>query len=190
MKATTIVHRVAFHETDAMGIVHHSNYVRYLEVARVHWLDEHDRPYRDYVEAGHHFATTRLDLRYHRAAAFDELLNVQTWLEWVRGVSLAMAYEVTRGGDRILSGSSEHALVDLGGRLSRIPPERRSALRALARTEGPGVRRRTDREDRGGSGSSGGSAPATSILLPRAQNEAGQHRPSRDQVVFRSARSA
>ena len=40
MNATTIMHRVPFFETDAMGIVHHANYVRYLELARVAWMDE------------------------------------------------------------------------------------------------------------------------------------------------------
>ncbi len=143
MKGTTILHRVAFYETDAMGIVHHSNYVRYLELARVRWMDEHDQPYREYVAAGHHFATTRLDLRYHRAAAFDDELAVRTWLEWVRGASLAMAYDVTHEGAKILSGTTEHALVDLGGRLKRIPPERRSALRVFARLAEPERRRPT-----------------------------------------------
>ena len=38
-----------FYETDAMGVVHHSNFVRYLELARVAWLDAHDRPYVEYV---------------------------------------------------------------------------------------------------------------------------------------------
>ena len=39
--ATTITyaHRVGFHETDAMGIVHHSNYLKFCEDARVVWLE-------------------------------------------------------------------------------------------------------------------------------------------------------
>ena len=39
---STVRHRVPFYETDAMAIVHHANYVRYFELARVVWLDEHD----------------------------------------------------------------------------------------------------------------------------------------------------
>ncbi|HVH05686.1 MAG TPA: hotdog domain-containing protein, partial [Myxococcota bacterium] len=45
-----------------MGVVHHSNYVRFLELARIVWLDEHHRPYRDYVADGLHFATTRVEV--------------------------------------------------------------------------------------------------------------------------------
>jgi acyl-CoA thioester hydrolase len=36
-----VQHRVPFYETDAMGVVHHANYVKYLELARIAWLDEH-----------------------------------------------------------------------------------------------------------------------------------------------------
>jgi acyl-CoA thioester hydrolase len=125
---STIEHRVAFYETDAMGIVHHSNYVRFLELARVVWMDEHDRPYREYAAEGLHFATTAVELHYHRSAAFDDVLAVTTWMEWVRRASLRMAYEIRRGDERIASGASEHAMVDLAGRPRGIPPERRARL--------------------------------------------------------------
>jgi acyl-CoA thioester hydrolase len=128
---TTIAHRVAFYETDAMKIVHHSNYVRYLELARIVWLDEHHRPYRDYVAEDLHFATTRVEIDYLRSAVYDDVLRVSTWLEWVRGASLRMAYE-TRCGDALVSiAASEHAVVDGQGRLRRIPRERRAELAAL-----------------------------------------------------------
>jgi len=126
----TARHRVAFYETDAMGIVHHSNYVRFLEEARVVWMDEHDRPYREYAAEGLHFATTSVELRYLRTSAFDDVLAITTWLEWVRGASLRMAYEIHRGGDLVARGATEHAMVDLSGRVRRIPPERRAVLLA------------------------------------------------------------
>jgi acyl-CoA thioester hydrolase len=131
-KVTTIEHRVPFYETDAMGVVHHSNYVRYLELARIVWLDEHHRPYRDYVADGFHFATTRVELDYLRSAAYDDVLRVATWLEWVRGASLRMAYCIDCGDERVSTGATEHAVVDLQGRVRRLPRERRAQLAALA----------------------------------------------------------
>ena len=129
---TIIQHRVPFYETDAMQVVHHSNYVRYLELARIVWLDEHHRPYRDYVADGLHFATTRVEVDYLRPAVYDDLLAVTTWLEWVRGASLRMAYEIRRGDDLLVRAATEHAVVDLEGRLRRIPAERRAELAKLA----------------------------------------------------------
>ena len=135
-RTTAIEHRVPFYETDAMGVVHHSNYVRFLELARIVWLDEHHRPYRDYVADGLHFATTRVEVDYLRSAGYDDVLQVVTWLEWVRGASLRMAYEI-RCGDAIVSrAATEHAVVDLEGRLRRIPRERRAELAKLATAPG------------------------------------------------------
>ena len=104
MKRSSYRHRVPFYETDAMGIVHHANYVRYLEVARIAWMDEHDRPYREYIADGLHFSTTRVDLQYLRSASFDDVLDVATWIEWVGGASLCMAYDIDRDGQRIAAG--------------------------------------------------------------------------------------
>jgi acyl-CoA thioester hydrolase len=129
---STIEHRVPFYETDAMGVVHHSNYVRYLELARIVWLDDHHRPYREYVAEGLHFATTRVEVDYLRPAAYDDVLRVSTWLEWVRGASLRMAYEIRCGDVAVCRAATEHAVVDLDGRLRRIPRERRAELAALA----------------------------------------------------------
>jgi acyl-CoA thioester hydrolase len=130
-RTATVRHRVAFFETDAMGVVHHSNYVRYFELARVEWLDQHDRPYARYVEEDLHFATTWVQARYHRSARFDDVLDITTWAEWIRGASLRMAYRITcpaRGDELVASGATEHASVNSQGRLRRLPRERRAAL--------------------------------------------------------------
>jgi acyl-CoA thioester hydrolase len=115
-----------------MGIVHHANHVRYLELARVQWMDEHHRPYREYVADGLHFATTRVELDYQRSAGFDDEIEISTWLERARGASLAMGYVIRRGGERLGGGRTEHALVDGDGRPRRLPPAERAALAALA----------------------------------------------------------
>src|SRR5690606_20267507 len=109
------------------------------ELARVVWMDEHDRPYREYAAEGLHFATTAVELRYHRSATFDDVLAITTWLEWVKRASLRMGYEIRRGDERIASGATEHAMVDLAGRPRGIPPERRARLvtRAASAAAGP-----------------------------------------------------
>jgi acyl-CoA thioester hydrolase len=130
--ATSFRHRVAFFETDAMGIVHHANYVRWLELARVHWMDEHHRPYRAYMAQGLHFATTRVEIDYRRAAGFDDEVEVTTWLEWGRGASLRMAYRLRGPGGALLArAATEHAMVDASGRPRRIPAAEREELARL-----------------------------------------------------------
>ncbi len=125
-----LLHRVAFHETDAMGIVHHANYLRYFEEARVLWLEEHDQPYTAYIDRDLHFAVTRVEVDYHKSARFDDRIEVTTWLEQVRGASLRMAYRITRGDELLITGATEHAAVDTEGRLRRIPKDRRTSMKA------------------------------------------------------------
>lgn len=133
--ASKITRRVAFHETDAMGVVYHANFLRYFEEARVVWLEEHDEPYTAYMDRDLHFATTRVEIDYHKSAHFDERIEVETWLEKLRGASLRMAYRITRGDEVLVSGVTEHAAVDTEGRLRRIPKDRRANMKTKLKPE-------------------------------------------------------
>lgn len=130
---SSVRHRVPFFETDAMGVVHHSNYVRYFELARVVWLEEHDQPYTSYVEQGLHFATTRVEVDYQVAVRFDDQIEITAWLAWVRHASLCIRYTIQRGEALVARGATEHAAVSVEtGRARRVPRERRDSLRRLA----------------------------------------------------------
>lgn len=128
--ASCIEYRVPFFDTDAMRIVHHANYVRWFELARVEWMDCNNRPYRHYVEAGLHLATTHLECHYKWPARFDDRVTITTWPTNVRGASLEMAYQVACEGRTLVTGLSEHVCVDDDGRVRRIPREWRDQLRA------------------------------------------------------------
>ena len=47
-------HRVQYYETDQMGIVHHSNYIRWFEEARIDWMRHCGISYREMEKTGHH----------------------------------------------------------------------------------------------------------------------------------------
>ena len=133
---STILHRVAFYETDAMGIVHHSNYLRFFENARVVWLETHDKSYPEWIEMGLHFAVTRVELDYRQSARFDDKLEVTTWLESVRGASLAMAYTIVCESKLLVTGRTEHASINDEGRVRRIPKPDRERLKHSSLTTG------------------------------------------------------
>lgn len=111
-----------------MGIMHHSNYIKLLEMARVLWMDEHDMPYREWVAQDRHFAVTRVDVRYRRAVQFDDPVEVAVWVESVRGASCRIGYELRSNGDLVASAVTEHGMVDGQGRPVRIPAERRASM--------------------------------------------------------------
>jgi acyl-CoA thioester hydrolase len=130
-KTSTITYRVPFYDTDAMQIVHHARYIHYLELARIVFLDEHDRPYREYVAEGLHYAVTGVEIDYQMAARFDDRLEVTCWIDWLKRVSLSIGYAIRRGGEVIATAKTEHAMVSNEGKLVPIPPARRAVLATL-----------------------------------------------------------
>jgi len=128
---------VAFFETDAMGVVHHANYVRHLELVRVHWLDEHDQPYRIYAEQGLHYATTHVEVNYQKSTVFDDVIEIAAWLDWVRGATIRLEYELSCNGSCVATASTVHAMVNSNGRVRRIPKEQAENLKRLALRPGP-----------------------------------------------------
>ncbi|MEE9282100.1 MAG: thioesterase family protein [Myxococcota bacterium] len=130
-RSSTLRYRVPFYDTDGMRVVHHANFVRYLELARILFLDEHDVPYKQYVDLGLHFSVTRVELDYRRAASFDDLLEVTCWAEAVGGASLRIGYVIRKDGELIATAATGHAMVTDEGRPTRIPRDRRDHLRSL-----------------------------------------------------------
>jgi acyl-CoA thioester hydrolase len=134
---STVLYRVPFFDTDAMRIVHHANYVRYLEIARIRWLEENHQRYTTYTAQGIHFATTRVEVDYLKSARFDDTVEIRVWLDWVRGASLRLAYEISHDGDCITTASTTHAVVNDEGRVRRLPKDQLEELRSLALRPGP-----------------------------------------------------
>ena len=113
---------VRFAETDAQGIAHHAAFVVWLEVARVAYLAEHAGGYRAIREHGLEALTTAVEVRYHRAARFEDRLRVWTRCVDLRGARFRYEYAVERAGDLVATGSTAHATVDAATRRPvRVP---------------------------------------------------------------------
>jgi len=125
---TRVTHRVAFYETDAMGVVHHSNYVRFLEHARVRFLAEHDQPYTEYIKQGFHVPVTRVEVSYQRPCRFDDEISIVCWLAWARSASLGFAYQLHVGDLLVASAATDHAVIAHDGRPTRFPDSLRERI--------------------------------------------------------------
>lgn len=125
---TRVTHTVAFYETDAMGVVHHSNYVRFLEHARVRFLAEHDQPYADYINQGYHVPVTRVEVQYQRSCRFADEITISCWLAWARSASLGFAYQLSVAGVEVAHAATDHAVITLDGRPTRIPDSLRERI--------------------------------------------------------------
>jgi len=115
--------RVRFAETDQMGIAHHAVYPVWMEAGRVQWLRSHGLSYRSIEDSGVSLAVSGLELRYRRAARFDDLIAVHTHLRVARSRLLRFDYVLRRTGDDglLATGTSVHVPTDARGRAVRLP---------------------------------------------------------------------
>ncbi len=124
-RGQSVSFRVRYCETDAMGITHHSNYLRWFEVARTEYLRAAGMAYRSLEEMGLGSPVTGARCQYLHPSRYDDLVTVQTWISRYNGVRLTMSYAVWRGDELICDGETNHAFVYQGRAvaLSRSLPE-------------------------------------------------------------------
>ena len=112
--------RVRFVETDAMGIVHHSNYLAYFEEARVAYLAHVGHPFTAWQADGLESPVLESFVRYRRPCRFDEVVTVSVTLAAVTRATFQMAYLVTVDGEIRTTGVTVHGCTR-AGRPTRLP---------------------------------------------------------------------
>lgn len=86
--------RVNYKDTDQMGIVHHSNYIVYYEMARVEALRAWGMPYSEMEKSGIISPILEVGCKYLQPAYFDEVLTVRVIVEEMPMARLKVRYEV------------------------------------------------------------------------------------------------
>lgn len=113
--------RVRFSETDAMGIVHHSRYLPYLEETRVEYLRSIGHPYDRQRDDGVDFAVLEAHVTYRQPLRFDDQVTVHLALSDATRASFGINYLLTVGGDIRSTATTVHACVNPMGRPVRMP---------------------------------------------------------------------
>lgn len=85
---------VRYYETDQMGVVHHSNYVRYFECGRVDMLTQLGMPIEKIEEAGVMMPVVSVEARYKFPAKMGDVLKVMTYIDEVPRAKLVIRTEV------------------------------------------------------------------------------------------------
>lgn len=134
--------RVRYAETDAMGIVHHSQYVIWFEVGRSNFMRRLGYSYAQVEQMGFHFRIAEIGARYLAPAFYDELIAIRTWLSELHSRSLTFSYAVVRPADLpagceeqlLVSGFSKLICTDRQGQVRRFPREFHELLQPLVHT--------------------------------------------------------
>ena len=121
--------RVRYYETDCMGIVHHSNYVRYYETARTEMLREFGTTYQQMEREGVMLPVLDVQSHYLMPAYDDDLLTVRVTLAQMPRVKMTFDYEIFReNGDRINTGAVTLAFMNSTTRRACRAPQSFLAL--------------------------------------------------------------
>jgi acyl-CoA thioester hydrolase len=118
--------RVRFVETDAMGIVHHSNHLVYFEETRVAYLRHIGHPFTEWRDAGLESPVLESFVQYRQPLEFDEAIDVHVALAGATRATFQMAYLITvddLDGDPQVraTGVTVHGCVTTAGRPTRLP---------------------------------------------------------------------
>jgi acyl-CoA thioester hydrolase len=126
---------VYYYETDKMGVVHHSNYARWLEEARTSFFNDNGVPYVQTEEEGVLIPVIDMELKFKRFARYGDTFTVKLRMTKYTGVRFIVKYTViNQYGQILLEASSSHAFVGLDYRpvaLPRTLPERHEAMKRL-----------------------------------------------------------
>jgi acyl-CoA thioester hydrolase len=102
-----------YHETDQMGVIHHSNYFRWLEEARVYFLDQLGLSYKHMEEIGIISPVVSIAAEYKKPVKFDEVVLIYIKIAKYTGVKLELEYEIRdkETNELMVSANSKHCFV-------------------------------------------------------------------------------
>ncbi|MCH5275365.1 MAG: acyl-CoA thioesterase [Lachnospiraceae bacterium] len=129
-------HTVQYYETDKMGITHHSNYIRWMEEARVDFLSQIGWAYAKLESLGIISPVVSLECKYKTTSTFSDVIHISVSVEEFKGVKLKLGYLMTNAeGKTVCEAKSEHCFLNQSGlpiRLNKKFPEFHKILTELA----------------------------------------------------------
>jgi acyl-CoA thioester hydrolase len=129
--------RVYYEDTDFSGVVYHANYLRFMERGRTNYLRLLGADHRALFEAaqdeapGFAFVVRSMTLEFLKPARMDDVLQVTTVPEEVKGASITVMQQVLKGDDPLVEARVRVAFVS-GGKARPIPKPLRVAMGADA----------------------------------------------------------
>lgn len=129
--------RAQYYETDQMGVVHHSNYIRWFEEARVDFLRQAGAGYEKMEADGIISPVLSVSCQYKTMVRFDDQVVIRLGILSYNGIKLCISYEVRdrESGEIRCIGESSHCFLGKDGKpvsLKRQYPEYHKILQQCA----------------------------------------------------------
>lgn len=109
-------HTIQYYETDKMGITHHSNYIRFMEEARIYFLKNAGFPYEKFEAEGIISPVVGITCDYKKTTTFPDELEIKVDVAEVSPVKFKLQYTMTVEDKLVCSASSSHCFLSANGR--------------------------------------------------------------------------
>lgn len=120
-------HLAQYYETDQMGIIHHSNYIRWFEEARIDYMNQIGLTYKKMEDEGIISPVLEVNCQYLNMMYFDDLATIKVKVTDYTGVRFAFEYEIYNQNNKLCTtGTSRHCFMTRDGKpvsLKRTKPE-------------------------------------------------------------------
>lgn len=115
---STYIHKVNYYETDKMGITHHSNYIRFMEEARMNFLETVGYPMTRLEAEGITSPVMSVNCEYKRPTTYSDEIEIEVSLTRYTGAKLSLSYVMKIAGTEniVAVASSSHCFIDSSGR--------------------------------------------------------------------------
>lgn len=114
-------HKVQYYETDKMGITHHSNYIRWMEEARVDYLEKLGYGFDKLEEQGIASPVISVECNYKKSSTFSEDIFIDVSVKEFKGLKLTISYLMKNSsGETVCESTSVHCFMNKEGRPIRL----------------------------------------------------------------------
>lgn len=126
-------HKTQYYETDQMGCIHHSNYIRWFEEARINMLDQLGFGYAEMEHSGIISPVLSLSCEYKKTTRFGETVEISAQVTSFTGIKFSISYEIREkeSGELRCTGETKHCFLDQDGKPIRIKTQHPELYEAL-----------------------------------------------------------
>ena len=117
--------RVIYADTDAMGIVYHTNYIKWFEIGRTELLRDMGITYAAFESRGFNLPLTKAYCHYMLPARYDQILLIETDIEYIKRASVKFNCAIwdEKQEKMLVEGYTVHACTNGEGKVVRIPED-------------------------------------------------------------------
>lgn len=108
------IHEVRYYECDRMGITHHSNYIRFMEEARIYWMDSLGYGFDRMEAEGVVSPVVSLSCNYKHPTTFKDLIEIEIQVKEMTELKICFAYTMRCKSQVVCTAVSTHCFIENG----------------------------------------------------------------------------